>query len=297
MPDLLPSLATVLAADANVSDELRGAGIAFGTLVERTGAAVAATQLQLDTSSAATASALASTLVNVIAVRERVFRDDGTLDHVTNHVRPLPLISFIDPVFYQWTSVRLQGEFFAREFGASSESSTTTSSSDSGLFGSGVSMFLGPGLLRVGRSSSERTTAAEVSTDVSLGRIRASALLEPRDDVGIPKPNQVIRGPRLALIQGEIADELDGDAVVGRTMSMLLQFTRRDGSAIVGKALSIETSGVPWRHLGAGVTDASGQIQIELRRDFLDEDADTTPANFIITARIGLVSNSVTITF
>ena len=58
-------------------------------------------------------SALASTLVNVIAVRERVFRDDGTLDHVTNHVRPLPLISFIDPVFYQWTSVRLQGEFVA----------------------------------------------------------------------------------------------------------------------------------------------------------------------------------------
>ena len=30
---------------------------------------------------------------------------------------------------------------------------------------------------------------------------------------------------------------------------------------------------------------------------FLDEDADSTPANFIITARIGLVSNSVTVTF
>jgi hypothetical protein len=297
MPDLLPSLATVLAEDANVSDELRGAGIAFGTLVERTGAAVAATQLQLDTSSAATASALASTLVNVIAVRERVFRDDGTLDHVTNHVRPLPLISFIDPVFYQWTSVRLQGEFFAREFAASSESSSNTSSSSNALFGSGVSMFLGPGLLNVSRTSTSRTAEAEVSTDVSLGRIRASALLEPRDDVGIPKPNQVIRGPRLALIQGEIADEMDGGTLAGRTMSMLLQFTRRDGSAIVGKALSIETSGVPWRHLGAGVTDAAGQIQSELRRDFLDEDADTTPANFIITARIGLVSNSVTVTF
>ena len=297
MPDLLPSLATVLAEDANVSDELRGAGIAFGTLVERTGAAVAATQLQLDTSSAATASALASTLVNVIAVRERVFRDDGTLDHVTNHVRPLPLISFIDPVFYQWTSVRLQGEFFAREFAATSESSSNTSSSSNALFGSGVSMFLGPGLLNVSRTSTSRTAEAEVSTDVSLGRIRASALLEPRDDVGIPKPNQVIRGPRLALIQGEIADEMDGGTLAGRTMSMLLQFTRRDGSAIVGKALSIETSGVPWRHLGAGVTDAAGQIQIELRRDFLDEDADTTPANFIITARIGLVSNSVTVTF
>jgi len=30
MPDLLPPLARALAEDANVSDELRGAGIAFG---------------------------------------------------------------------------------------------------------------------------------------------------------------------------------------------------------------------------------------------------------------------------
>ena len=297
MPDLLPSLPRVLAEDANVSDELRGAGIAFGTLVERTGAAVAATQLQLDTSSAATASALAATLVNVIAVREQVFRDDGTLDHVTNHVRPLPLISFIDPVFYQWTSVRLQGEFYAREFAASSETTSSYSGSNFVLFGSGVSMFFGPGMLTSGSGSGSTTTTTDVSTDVSLGRIRASALLEPRDDVGIPKPNQVIRGPRLALIQGEIADVMDGGDLIGRTMSVLLQYSRRNGAPIAGKALSVESSGVPWRHLGTGVTDAAGQIQIELRRDFLDEDADTTPASFVITARIGLVSNSVTVTF
>ena len=158
MPDLLPPLARALAEDANVSDELRGAGIAFGTLVERTGAAVAATQLQLDTSSAATASALAATLVNVIAVREQVFRDDGTLDHVTNHVRPLPLISFIDPVFYQWTSVRLQGEFYAREFAASSETTSAYSGSNFGLFGSGVSMFFGPGMVTSGSGSGSSTT-------------------------------------------------------------------------------------------------------------------------------------------
>lgn len=297
MPDLLPPLASTLAADANVANELVGAGIAFGTLVERTGAAVAATQLRLDASSAETATALAGTLVNVIAVSERVFRDDGTLDHVTNHVRPLPLISFIDPVFYQWTSVRLQGEFFAREFAASNETSSSSSSSSTNLFGAGVSMILGPGAFSIGGSSSGRTTSAEVSTDISLGRIRASALLEPRDDVSIPKPNQVIRGPRLALIQGEIADVLDGGALIGRTMSMLVQLNRRDGAAIAGKALSIETAGVPWRHLGDGVTNAAGQVEIELRRDFLDEDADTTPESFIISARIGLISNSVTVTF
>ena len=106
---------------------------------------------------------------------------------------------------------------------------------------------------------------------------------------------------RVELLVGAFRIVVEHDEVAhaggGQSTRLLLQFTRRDGTAIAGKALSIETSGVPWRHLGTGVTDASGQIQIELRRDFLDEDADSTPANFIITARIGLVSNSVTVTF
>lgn len=297
MPNLLPTLASPLAADANVADELVSSGIAFGTLVERTGSAIAATQRQLDISGAATATALAATQVNVIAVSERVFRDDGTLDHVTNHVRPLPLISFIDPVFYQWTSVRLQGSFFAREFAASSEQTTSTFSQDSGFFGAGISMVIGPGAFTSGSSSSSSTRTSEVATDVSLGRIRASALLEPRDDVGIPKPNQVIRGPRLTLIQGSVTDVTASGVLTARTMSLLVQLNRRDGTAIAGKALSIESSGVSWQHAGGGVTDASGQLEITLRREFLDEDADTTPADFIVTARIGLVSNSVTVTF
>lgn len=292
MPDLTPFASMPLAADANVADEITRAGMGFGALVERTGAAVAATQLRLDTSSAATATALAGTLVNVIAVQEKVYYDNGTLEQVRTHVRPLPLISFIDPVFYQWTSVRLQGTFFANEFAASSSSTTTASSSDSGFFGAGVSMFLGPGAFSVGSSRTTTTTTAEIATDVSLGRIRSSALLEPRDDVHIPKPNQAVRGPRLSLISGEIQDVTDG-----RTMSMLVQYNRRDSTAIPGKAISIETGGLPWSFVGAGTTDANGRMEILLRRDFLDEEVDTSPASFIISARIGLVQNSVTVTF
>src|SRR5262245_14514217 len=227
MPDLIPIGSSPLAADANISDEIATAGLGFGALVERTGASVAATQLRLDTSSAATATALARTLVNVIAVQERILRDDGTIDQVVAHVRPLPLISFINPVFYQWTSVRLQGMFFARELGASQEQSQSSFSSDQGLFGAGLAMFLGPGAFTSGSSSQSSTFTSETASDVSLGRIRSSALLEPRNDVAIPKPNQAIRGPRIAIIQGEIQDENDGGALVARTMSLLIQYNRR----------------------------------------------------------------------
>ena len=198
MPDLLPPLARALAEDANVSDELRGAGIAFGTLVERTGAAVAATQLQLDTSSAATASALAATLVNVIAVREQVFRDDGTLDHVTNHVRPLPLISFIDPVFYQWTSVRLQGEFYAREFAASSETTSAYSGSNFGLFGSGAAALIDRDFVPVCRQLKGRADAHDARPHRSPARRRhprraaGPAGARPCADPG----SRTLRGPQ-----------------------------------------------------------------------------------------------------
>ena len=63
------SLAIV--SDANVSGEISQAGVAFGDLVETTGMAVAETQNRLNTTSADSATALASTQVDVIAVQEK----------------------------------------------------------------------------------------------------------------------------------------------------------------------------------------------------------------------------------
>lgn len=297
MTDLMRIASSPLAADANIADEIATAGLGFGALVERTGAAVAATQLRLDTSSAVTATALARTLVDVIAVQERVLRDDGTIDEVVSHVRPLPLITFINPVFYQWTSVRLQGMFFAREFGASSEQSQAATQSDEGFFSAGLAMVLGPGAFTTGSSSQSSSITTETASDLSLGRIRSSALLEPRDDVAIPKPNQAIRGPRLSIIQGEIQDENEDGALVARSMSLLIQYNRRGGEPIPNKAISIETDGVPWSFVGDAITGETGQVEIELRREFVGEDPDTAPATFVVSARVGLVQNSASVTF
>jgi len=289
---------TALLADAAVGDEIATAGAGFGQLVERTGMAVAATQNLLNETGARTATALAQTLVDVVAVQEKVYRDDGTLDTSVAHTRQLPLISFIDPVFYKWSSVRLQGRFWANEFASETTSDTHSSSSSGGMANAGFGIILGAGYISNKSRSDSRESNIETTMDRSMGQMRMNSLLEPRDDVSIPKPNQVIRGPRLTLVQGALEDVIDGGTLTGRTLSILVQFNRRNGNPIAGKAVSIETDGVSWSYSDGptAVTDADGQVEITLRRDFLGEEPDTSPQDFIVSARVGLVSNSTGVT-
>lgn len=302
LPLATGSLALGLTGTADTSDELKRAGMSFGKLVEFTGQAVADTQLKLNQTGASMATALATTQVDVIAVQESVYDDAGNLSGSKTFTRKLPLINFIDPVFYEWTAVRLQGQFFAREMVTSSESSSTTTTGSGGSGGVGVSVLgivLGSGV----RGGSSRTTTVssdvDTSSDVSLGHVRASALLQPRRDIGVPAPRQVVRGPNLSVVAGEIKDVIVGGKLEARTQSALLALSKRDGTAIADKVISIETDGAPWEFANAGAekTDASGEVAITLRRDFLGDAPDTSPKDVVLTARIGLVSNSTTLTF
>lgn len=302
--------------EPEVTGELRGAGIAFGDLIRATGEAVANTQRQLNDTSAATATALAQNKVDVIAVQEKIFDDAGTLTEVQTHTRKLPLVNFIDPVFYEWSSVRLQGTFYAREFtsesgsSSSSSASSTTSGGGGGFsieFG-GISKGIAAAALGKlaggsGSSSSDPSSSgsssqsASASSDISMGTMRLNALLRPRRDVGVPRPNQAIQGPRLAVIEGAIVDVAGPPHV--RTLNVLIEYRRRDGSPIEGKAISIDTHGVPWTFVDAAQveTDEEGRVEIQLRREFLDPDAVTTPIDVVVETHIGMVSNSTTVTF
>jgi hypothetical protein len=291
-----------LTGTADVSDELQRAGMSFGKLVEFTGQAVADTQLKLNQTGAAMATTLATTQVDVIAVQESVYDDAGNLSEAKTYTRKLPLINFIDPVFYEWTAVRLQGQFYAREMVTSAEASRTVSAGSEGSGGAGLSVLgivLGSGAR--GKSSQTTTVSSDVDTssDVSLGHVRASALLQPRRDIGVPAPRQVVRGPSLNVVAGEIKDVVVSGKLVARTMSALLELRKRDGTAIADKAISIETDGAPWSFStpGAEKTNAGGQVAITLRRDFLGDTPDTAPKDVVLSARLGLVSNSTTLTF
>lgn len=288
---------TLAVGDANITDEINRAGASFGNLVRTTGNAVAETQRRLNETGAASATALANTLVDVIAVQEKVFDDQGNVRPGRTHVQHLPLVNFIDPVFYEWSQVRLQGVFTAREFASATSSSTFDHQDDSRSGQGGLFIILGGGRTTFDAQGSTTETNTNSDSDLSFGNVRMNALLQPRRDVGVPPPTQVIQGPRLAIIHGSVTDVRDGTVLTARTMDVLIQYHRRDGTPIAGKPISVETPGIAWSFTGAQTTDASGNLQIQLRREFIDEDADTTQKDFVVTARIGIVQNSTTVTF
>lgn len=300
MADNLPvgyETSALAVQETDISDELGQSGAALGTLIQKTGLSVADTQNRLNTSSADSASALAQTVVDVIAVEEKVYDDSGNLDSINTHTRKLPLINFIDPAFYQWSKVRVQGQYYAREFASAQSSGTYSIKQKSGSGHSGFLVLLGGGY-NTGTTKATGTERNRSSTaDTAVGRMRMNVLLEPRDDVTVPKPRQVVQGPRISMIHGEIADEKTDSVITGRTMSVLIQYNKRDGTPIEGKSISIETNGVPWSYAGDEQTNDQGQLEIVLRRDFPDPETDTSPKDFILSARIGLVQNSITVTF
>lgn len=291
------STSTLAVKNANVTDEINRAGRSFGNLVLTTGKAVAETMKKLNETGAASATALATTLVDVIALQEKVFDDNGNVTDIKTHVQHLPLVNFIDPVFYEWSQVRLQGTFYANEFATASESKVESSSSTGDLAQGGLLLIFGPGY-NTGEAQQQTTKVDSNSdSDISFGNVRMNALLQPRTDIGVPKPTQVIQGPRLAIIHGAITDIKSGEILTAREMSVLIQYHRRGGAPIEGKSISVETPGVAWSFVGAQVTDASGNLEIKLRREFIDEDADTTQKDFVVTARIGIVQNNSKVTF
>src|SRR4051794_20644049 len=196
----------------NVATDLTNAGSDFGSLIQGIGAALAATQQKLTETSAETTSTLAQTLVDVIAVQETIYDDGGTVTGSKSFVQKLPLLSLIDPVFYQYPLVKVQARFVVSDIATDTSSKSSSSSSSVGL---GLSFSSNPFSLGGGGSagfSSQSTNLATQTDQASaIGQIRMFARIEPQPGLGVPKPTQVIIGPSLSLVAGEIKDAVDTD--------------------------------------------------------------------------------------
>lgn len=247
------------AIDARVGNEVKDFGMALGDLVKHVGKAVAEAQKQLNQTSAETASKLAETTVKVVAVRERFYDDDGNPmasdadeneDKVGIHHMELPMVNFLDPVFYRWNRVRLQGQFQATEWKGS-----TSTDTDVTRYGGSVSLFVGApvndhasqllgmagkigdlakgavgdlgGLGGNARASlyyndSNTHLGTSSASDVSYGQMRMNAELTPVEGIGVPKPTQVFITPRIGVSPvGAVAD-----AAEVRSMEILVEYVR-----------------------------------------------------------------------
>lgn len=317
----------------NVGDKLGGAGLAFGDLVKQVGMSVAETQRRLNETCAATANSLASTTVDVIAVQATEYYEDGRVKENKNITMPLPLVNFIDPVNYEMATVHLQGVFQASEFKAANLNTT-----DSSRFGGSASLHLGgwlsspsagSGVAAAGAAAasgsggsynyasqgSSHTESGSASTQAyEFGQVRMNAEMIPRDDIGVPKPNHIVRGPSLLMVPQELVTDPERpsaeDPLEERSVVVKVTYRRQPTSAapagapIPGASFAIETGGLPWNYCNAAgvvdesppselrATDENGVLYFKVRRTFT-EGEDTTLRSFALTARIGLVASSV----
>jgi hypothetical protein len=282
-----------------IGTEMQTAGMAFGKLIQKVGEAVAESSLKLNQTAAATASTLATTKVDVIAAEEVIYGNDGRRKETKVHTRKLPLINFMDPVFYEWSAVRLQGVFETQKLASkTTESTDTTVSSDKSGQG-GLSLIFGVGRTTLDYERNSTDYTGTYGRSASFGSMRMNAFLRPKADIGVPKPRLNVQGPQIAILQGEIKPIIAAGILTARTMEVSLQFARSGGAPIAGKALSIETDGVAWEYkdAAASATDANGMVVILLRREFLGETPDTSAQEYVLTVRKGLVSSSSTLKF
>jgi hypothetical protein len=282
-------------ANTDVSGQLENAGLAFGDLVKLTGKAVADTQTKLNKTAADSTSALAKTLVDVIAVQELDYDDNGNVTGEKTFTQQLPLIDFVDPVLYQWTQVRLQGRFTASQFATTSSTDTHTNTSTDTSGQAGIGIIFGAGYNNFQYDDSQAHVDTNFRIEQSVGLLRMNAVLEPRHDIGVPKPRQAIVGPRISIDGGPIADV--GAPATSRTMEVVITFTTADGTPISGKELAIDSQGVAWSYKAGTTTDGTGAVTIVLSRQFVGDAPDRTPVDFVVSVRKGIVGESTTVTF
>lgn len=320
---------SILPGAANVTPELEEAGKSFGNLLLVTGNAVAESQRRLNQASAKNAMALSTTKVEVIAVRETTYGDDGTIEDSTEIVQKLPLVNFMDPVFYEWPDVHLQGVFMADEITSGQQSASQVKTASGVDTGARLGIKFGPLSLagyerRAGTSSAVQgttMTAQATTSDYACGNIRLNARLVPKTDVGVPKPRQIVRGPKLNFVHLDPDDNPKPPALPQtRTVDVTIRYTQHDGSTPIGgpdeatgKLVSIESDGLTWKYLdnankGNGDihrTDKAGEVKIQLIRTFVDNTddpenpilADRSPIDVMVTARVGMVRNTTVVRF
>lgn len=281
-------------ASANINDEQAQGAIAFGQLLESVGKGVAESQQQLNDMTGELATAFAETGVTAVVAQEEIFDDNGTLVGGKSYTSQLPLINFMDVPIYEWTKVRLSGNFVTQE----QSTATATNRTDLHLDASGSGGKGRKPKFTLNIAASNQNVGTSSSSDVSIAHVRMGAVLESNKRLTVPKPVVSTNGPRLDILAGKV-DRTD-DA---RTILVTFKYGRigADGSpiAIPSKTLSIETSGIPWALSAGGpapTTDANGEVVCTLRRDFPDGDGKTAPpGSFGVTALIGMISANLTV--
>ena len=203
--------------------------------------------------------------------------------------------------------VRLQGMFFAQEFVASTETSSLGVTASSQAQNTGTSIIFGVGSNKSSFGIGGSSSNVDTDQEQSFGHIRASALLQPKTDIGVPKPRQLIDAPSLSVrVSADVDDATEPGA---RLKKISVLWFKRDGSkqASGKRAPSIEVTGALWDFdtpaAGAvkGQTDDEGEVPLLLKRVLPvpagATEPDRTPVDVTVVVRLGVVSSTTVVRF
>ncbi|MBI5670119.1 MAG: hypothetical protein HZC41_19150 [Chloroflexi bacterium] len=291
----------VEASESDITDELERGGPAFGSFVKSVGLAVAEAQEELDKTLVKTAKVLSETQIDVIAIFEQVVNDDdGTMAQGNIIMQKLPLINYLMPTAYKWSRVYLEADMTVSEFNSANGfniSKTKAGMDSSAAFGFGMGSF---GVSADTNFDYSRTnTVTTTSTDKAAGSMHMEATLEPRDDIQLPRPFILQKGPRLRLsvtASEDITESSSGGTpvVVGRKVTISAELTKTDGSAHSGKSLqvSVDRNDLTFA-MAAQETDSNGRLLIDIeRRGGQAFDPATPRAAALVRVSFGLVTET-----
>jgi len=295
--------------EADITDELEKGGPALGAFLKATGLAVADSQKALDASFRETAEMLSKQQVDVIAVFEQIIDDDGNMDAGIPKIQKLPLINYVMPVGYEFSRIYLEADMNVQEFNAAKGMNIKGKSTSVGVkagFKAGMFGASGGASTAISHSNFSRELDTSLAQDTAAGSLHIEATLEPRDEIALPSPLILQKGPKLALrmtsrstING--ADPGGGAdiPVIGRQAIFEIVLKKTDGAANGGKDVDISISD-PLVELEANTTttDTNGMIPFTLKRQWGvlgDGEKAPDPVDVIVRVTFGVVVDSASV--
>lgn len=290
---------------------------AYGDFVKQVGLAVAEAQKALDDNSVEATIKLSKTTIPALIAMNQVVDENGEILSIKPVIQPdSALIQYIQPTFYQWSSVTLFATFRVSAFDAKGQTVIESSRSGSASTTSaGGGLGFGPGgfSARVGGSGGRSSSSSQSSTEVdtafesaqSTGQSSMLAVLEPRTDTRFPPPIIATQGPRLSISSNSNSLALPADPAGPAPQAKLeISLIKRDSDFLESdvKLVDVKLEG-PGELVGSipvnltrGKTPGSDPKRLVGSVDLKRVDR-TSVGDATVRVSLGILSSSVTLSF
>jgi hypothetical protein len=288
-----------------VTDEMRGAGTAFATLIEGIGGAVARTTQELDQTAGHIATEMAKLKINTVQAIVSAYGDTGNLEGVSVITGDTSALSIAVPPALAFENVHIEGSFFASEL-----SVTSTSNVNINLVGASVGS-RGFGMRGPTAGASVANSNTDIQTqqteDLSVASMSMTARIRPKPVRELAKPPLIFKGPSLTLTVHALpsiqvihplpVQPTDPPYLERRHAVIRVQLQKAGGGVVQNpRPIAIDCGVLDWavtNPAGAGVTtgpipDSTGEFYITVSRTVTS--SSEAKKDFVIRAVLNLVN-------